>query len=149
VLFRSAEDEARATGQWVEPDRTKPAETTQERTGLGLSKNVPIDAEDARHKRALVITLDHVTASIYRGNVLSVSGRITEAGAHTAAAGLRVEVALGVPGQERNLLLGVTVTDAQGYFQGGYGVPMSVDLGDYELRVITPGNHDYLPAIAE
>jgi len=141
-----AEHLERAQGRWVEPNRDSTARTSTERSGLGLSKRVPMNADDARGKRALTITLDHTANSIYRGGMLQVSGRVIDE-ARAAVAGIRIEVALGEPNTERNLLLGVTVSNEQGYFQGSYGIPTTINVGDYELRVITPGDDRHLPAV--
>lgn len=135
-----------AQGRWVEPDHASPAATSSERTGLGLSKRAAISADEARGKKSLAITLDHTAGSIYRGGMLQVSGRVID-DTRTPVAGMRIEVALGRPNEERNLLLGVTVSTELGYFQGSYGIPTTIDVGDYELRVITPGDDRYLPTV--
>jgi hypothetical protein len=47
------------------------------------------------------------------------------------------------------MLLGIAVTDAQGHFRGRFGVPKDLDVGDYRLIVITPGDARYAPALAQ
>ena len=47
------------------------------------------------------------------------------------------------------MLLGVMVTDEAGGFSGELSLPRDLSPGDYRLIVLTPGNAQYLPALAE
>jgi hypothetical protein len=94
------------------------------------------------------LTLDHRRASVLRGAKLAISGRAQDASG-AGIAGLRVEVSLASPERRARMLLGVGVSDGQGYFRGSYGVPLDLDVGDYQLVVLTPGNEAHLPAIAQ
>lgn len=145
VAQHTRDDLTKAAGRWVETQRDQPANDPNARTGIGLTE-VESTETNTEGKIGLRIALDRVAGSIYRGGTLRVSGRVTD-DSGTAVADMRVETALR-QGQDRNLLLGVTVSDAQGYFQGNYGIPLGIDVGDYELRVISPGDDRYLPAIA-
>jgi len=140
-------DLARATGRWVEPSHDKRAGADGEKLGLGLSKRLPVKAEDIRGKQAMRITIDHNTESVYRGDTLQVTGHVTDT--HGAPlSGMRIEVALTRPGQERSFLLGVVASAEDGTFTGSFGVGPSLAHGDYQLRVVSPGNDTYLPAVA-
>lgn len=138
----------RAEGQWVSPDHDNPATRASERTGVGLSERAATSADDTQGKLGLLIELDRTPGDIYRGGMLQVSGRVIDQGRDPVAA-MRIEIALKQPLDERSLLLGVTVSDEQGYFSGSYGVPTTLDVGQYKLRVTTPGNARYLPAVAQ
>ncbi|MEM9193922.1 MAG: transglutaminase domain-containing protein [Myxococcota bacterium] len=92
------------------------------------------------------LTLNESEYDVFRGRTISVNGRATAASSGLGAEGLRLEVRLRGDGQE--MPLGVTVTRAEGHFQGSFGVPPDIAVGEYELMVTTPGNETYFPATA-
>jgi hypothetical protein len=84
----------------------------------------------------------------YRGRTLDLRGRIVDASGE-GVAGLRVEVLLDQPDSNVGpLRLGLTLTHDDGWFAGTFGIPVDVDVGEYPLRVRTPGDATHAPAEA-
>ncbi len=94
--------------------------------------------------RPVRLHLDQDYYDVHRGRTLVVIGRATDPD-ERGAEGLRVEVLLR---DDREQLLGVTVTEAGGLFRASVGVPPNLPVGDYRLVVRTPGDERYLPATA-
>ncbi|MCA9580467.1 MAG: hypothetical protein KC416_01655 [Myxococcales bacterium] len=92
----------------------------------------------------LRVELDRRDYQVFRGRTLVLSGRIVD-GRDRGIPNLRVEVSLD---DTVSHLLGVTATQAHGYFQVEVGVPPEQAVGEYRLRVRTPGNDRYPPAEA-
>jgi len=88
------------------------------------------------------VQLTTSSPEVLRGRALDIQGRIVD-DAGSAVARMRVEVLLSGRGER---LLGVAVTDAQGRFFGGFGVPHDLPVGDYRLVVRTPGDATHRPA---
>jgi hypothetical protein len=101
-------------------------------------------AEDEQARRPLVLTVERSHYEVFRGREVPISGR-TASPDGDGVAGLRVEVLLRGPVE---VLLGVTVSQEHGWFEGRFGVPPDLEVGDYRLVVRTPGNEDYAPAMA-
>jgi hypothetical protein len=94
---------------------------------------------------SIPVNLQLMTApdTTFRGNTLKVSGRAD--GPEGPAAKLRVEVGLARAGGY--LLLGATVTDAEGNFSGEFLVPAELgQLGLYDISLRTPGDATYAPS---
>jgi hypothetical protein len=84
----------------------------------------------------------------YRGRTLDLRGRIVDARGE-GVAGLRVEVSLDDPGgRAPSRRLGLTLTHDQGWFAGTFGIPVDVEVGEYPLRVRTPGDATHAAAEA-
>jgi len=92
---------------------------------------------------AVRLSADATAYTAFRGRNLTVTGRATNDDG-TGIPGLRVEALLRAPGTQR--LLGVTVTDAHGYFRGDFGVPPELAAGTYELGLRFPGDATWSPA---
>jgi hypothetical protein len=138
-------------GRWVEPGRAQvvPGASDDASYSAAPGEQVMAHEQGAMTERSPVrLTLDHRRASVLRGAKLAISGRAQDASG-AGIAGLRVEVSLASPERRARMLLGVGVSDGQGYFRGSYGVPLDLDVGDYQLVVLTPGNEAHLPAIAQ
>jgi transglutaminase-like putative cysteine protease len=101
-----------------------------------------VTSGSTRARRRMSLHVDRERYEVFRGRTIAVSGRATS-GAGDGLPGMRVEVLLG---GDREVLLGVTVTENGGYFQGSFGVPPSLDTGEYRLLVRSPGDESYLPA---
>lgn len=101
--------------------------------------------EEAGARRPIVLTVERQHFDVYRGRNVDISGRATELGAE-GASGLRIEVHITRGGFDR--LLGVTVTDDNGWFRGTFGVPSDQPVGDYRLLIRSPGDARHLPATA-
>lgn len=126
------------------PPAAAEARTTR-RTPAALDQLLgePSTSEEPR-ARPVRLRLDRERYDVYRGRRLVVTGRATDPD-EQGAEGLRVEVLLR---DERERLLGVTVTEAGGLFRAAVGVPPDLPVGDYRLIVRTPGDERYLPATA-
>jgi hypothetical protein len=96
----------------------------------------------------VTIAIDQREASVLRGGTLDLSGGVASLTGEPAS-GLRVEISLLAEARRERMLLGVTVSDARGRFQGAFDVPPDLPVGEYRLVVITPGSERFLPAIAE
>jgi transglutaminase-like putative cysteine protease len=105
-------------------------------------------AADGHARKPVTLTLKDRVATVLRGGTLSVSGRLTDAQG-SGLSGLRVEVSIAARTRKERMLLGVTVSDEDGYFRAALGVPPGLDVGDYQLVVLTPGDAEYLPVVAE
>jgi hypothetical protein len=47
------------------------------------------------------------------------------------------------------MLLGVSVSDGDGYFRAAFGVPPDLAVGDYRLVVVSECDARHLPVIAQ
>lgn len=101
-------------------------------------------------RQPLTLRLERTRSVAQRGGVMRVAGQLRD-GRGLGRPGMRIEVSLASDddADASRLLLGVTVTDADGAFRAELGLPPDLALGDYRLQVVAPGNADYLPATAE
>ena len=134
-------------GRWVSPAEDAASAQADGRASFmaGPSANgspVPPSREP------LQLALAQRQLSALRGQNLLVAGEARALGGKRVA-GLRIEISLAAEGRRDRLLLGVSVTDADGAFVAQLGVPPDLDPGDYRLVVVTPGNETYSPAVAE
>jgi hypothetical protein len=136
-------------GRWVGPAQAGGSDSAQ---GTG---NAPfmstVDAprgRDQSDRAALQVTLQARRFEALRGNALALKGNVHDASG-LGVAGLRVEVSLAADGRRERMLLGVSVTGADGGFGGEFSIPPDLAPGDYRLVVVTPGNAKYQPALAE
>jgi hypothetical protein len=84
------------------------------------------------------LRVDPPSGDVRRGYPLHVSGQVrTSAG---PCPNVRVDVGLVGPSLPMGVTLGSLSTDEQGSFTGAVVVPRDFGLGDYELRVSTPGD---------
>ena len=147
---------AELAGRWVKPDPSAEAVQASGRATFmaepdarGKDRSGRTAADNSTSGRVpLAITLDQRHPSVLRGTQLHVTGRVQEADG-TGISGLRIEVSLAADDRRERMLLGVTVSAAHGAFDGVFGVPPDVSVGDYRLVVITPGDTRHLPALAE
>jgi hypothetical protein len=151
--------DAQLEGRWLPPAEGDPnnavtsAAGPRPLTGHAHDANAgaPEDGLPPPKPRApLTVALDALHTRVLRGQRLEVSGRITESGgAGQGVAGLRVEVSFAAEERRDRLLLGIAVTGEGGAFAGSFGVPTDLQLGDYRLVVLTPGDAEHAPAMAE
>jgi transglutaminase-like putative cysteine protease len=137
-------------GRWVAPS-TQTSTAAQAKPGEQASFMRPRGSNAAQSlggRAPLALSLAERHHSVLRGNELRVAGHVQNA-AGQGVSGLRIEVSLAMDGRRERMLLGVTVSGEQGAFDAGFGVPPDLAVGDYRLVVVTPGNAEYLPAIAE
>jgi hypothetical protein len=103
--------------------------------------------EPANGQRQSEVTVAAVDGEVRRGLPLHLSGTVASEGAPCAH--LRVDVVM-VPHLERRgssaspsvqgVPIGSLSTDARGKYDGAVVVPRDLALGDYDLKVVTPGD---------
>lgn len=154
------------TGRWLNPDSvmhdesTANAERSDERAGEQTSEdgeasgqNGSRAAQEGRSggrrvpKQTLAIQLEERSPSALRGGEVSLAGRVEDAASH-GVAGVRVEVWISAQRRDERMLLGVCLTDSSGAFHASLGVPPDLQVGDYRLLVLTPGDSHYAAAFA-
>ncbi len=98
-------------------------------------------------RRPLSMRVTRYLPEVMRGGSLELEGEVRgEQG--EPIAGLRVEISLSEVDAPHAVLLGVTVSDAEGRFRGKFAVPPQLDPQDYALVVVTPGDSTYRAARA-
>lgn len=110
--------------------------------GTGAPGGTGATGTAAAERRGVRVQLTTSSPEVLRGRALELQGRIVD-DAGGPVRQMRVEVLLAGRGER---LLGVAVTDAQGRFFGGFGVPHDLPVGDYRLVVRTPGDARHRPA---
>ncbi len=95
-------------------------------------------------RRVVKLQLDDRKYEAFRGRTMVVSGRALDAQGGGASE-LRIEVRTST---SDGPLLGVTATDAHGWFHGSFGIPANTPVGDYRLWVGSPGDRRYAPTAA-
>ncbi len=142
--------EADVQGRWVSP-----SDSAGQAPGQALFMSGPNprasasgDAGKPDARKPLTIALSDRTTSVLRGGKLALTGKLSDATGHGVPQ-LRVEVSLAAKTRKDRMLLGVTVTDEEGYFRASLGIPPDLAVGDYKLVVLSPGNTHYLPVIAQ
>jgi len=143
-------------GRWLPPAEGDPngavssAAGPRPLTGQAQPGAAAGQDEPPKPRTPLAIALDDLQTRVWRGKRLEVAGRITRGGSATAGvSGLRVEVSFAAEARRDRLLLGIAVTGDDGRFKGSFGVPTDLELGDYRLVVLTPGDAEHAPAMAE
>jgi hypothetical protein len=131
-------------GRWVGPAGS----AVDQGAALFLAGSRMGGPADARGRKALTLQLKDGNATVLRGGKLVVTGRLM-AGDGKGIAELRVEISIASALRKERMLLGVTVSDEDGYFRASLGVPLDLDVGDYRLVVLSPGSSEYLPVVAE
>jgi hypothetical protein len=122
-------------------DASNPSNPSDSAAASTGSSTTP-GAARATERSGLRVELTAASPEVLRGRALDVAGRIVDDQGR-AVGRMRVEVLLSGRGER---LLGVAVTDAQGHFFGGFGVPPDLAVGDYRLVVRTPGDARHRPA---
>jgi hypothetical protein len=131
-------DDAAASGT----NGSEAASGTRSSAGSGTASSSGTGGTAAAERRGVRVQLTTSSPEVLRGRALEIQGRVVD-DAGTAVGRMRVEVLLAGRGER---LLGVAVTDAQGRFFGGFGVPHDLPVGDYRLVVRTPGDAQHRPA---
>ena len=117
--------------------------------------NTPADATASSADQApgntklpLQVSLDDRRMSALRGGKLVLTGRLSDSTARGVAE-LRVEVWIVRPSAHERMLLGVSVTDSDGYFRTSFAIPPDLDVGDYRLVVASEGDATHLPVVSD
>ena len=105
-------------------------------------------AANADGKSPLRVAIADRRMSAVRGGKLVLTGRVTDAG-ERGVAELRVEVWIAREKRQERMLLGVSVTDADGYFRAAFGVPPDLEVGDYRVVVVSQGDTAHQPVVSE
>jgi hypothetical protein len=100
------------------------------------------------HRKPLSLRVTRYVPEVMRGGTIELEGEV-HGDQGNGVAGLRVEISLSEQDAPRAVLLGVTVSDAQGQFRGKFAVPPQLDPQDYALVVVTPGDGTYRAARAD
>lgn len=137
-------------GRWIEPEAAPGSASApgSDRASASPPPTATWAMPALGDRRPLRIRLDQGRIEVRRGRKLAVTGRVEDA-ERAGVAGLRVEVSLAAKGRADRLLLGVTVTGDGGYFRGAFGVPPDLEVGDYRLLAVTPGDSAHLPAATQ
>ncbi len=110
----------------------------------------PLDADAGvgnpeRPPASLTLEL-RTTSSVFRGNPVTLHGRVEADGAPCAHA--RVDVALSLPNR-RARPIGSLSADAKGVYSGQVVIPLDADVGEYDIVVSTPGDARCGPGTAQ
>jgi hypothetical protein len=84
------------------------------------------------------VSLGSSDARVRRGEAIRVSGKVDVDG--TGCGQLRVDVTLKQVDSAASAPVGSLTTDANGVFDGGLFLPLGFPVGDYDVRVATPGD---------
>jgi transglutaminase-like putative cysteine protease len=147
------------TGRWLNPDSVQrdsssgsgdPGEDGTASQDNAAARQVAEGRSGGRRqpRQSLAIQLDERTPSALRGGEVSLSGRVEDAASNNGVAGVRVEVWISAQRRDERMLLGVCVSEASGAFHVSLGVPPDLQVGDYRLLVLTPGDSRYAAAVA-
>jgi hypothetical protein len=131
-------------GRWLtEPEpRSEPAlQNSAKHTTEG-------DATVTPDKVPLHVALSDRRMNALRGGKQVLTGRIADRNEHGIPE-LRVEVWIARSKPRERMLLGVTTTDAEGYFRAAFGVPPDLAVGDYRMVVVSPGDEHYQAVISD
>ncbi|HKP56723.1 MAG TPA: transglutaminase-like domain-containing protein [Polyangiales bacterium] len=108
----------------------------------------PAARESRNPKRPLSLSLEQQAFTALRGTELQLAGRVRNEAAE-GVSGLRVEIWIASPRRDERMLLGVCVSEGNGEFHASLGVPSDLQVGDYRLVVLTPGDARYAAAVAQ
>lgn len=100
-------------------------------------------------KTGTTVVVTGATSEGFRGETVDIEGRVTGHDG-TALGGVRVDVYLAPIGRggDDAVMVGRTVTAADGSFLAHVPLPYDLDLAEYEAFAATPGNKDYQPAVS-
>jgi hypothetical protein len=139
-------DPAGLTGRWL-PQNTSAPQRAANPQAAAADGSMSQETDGAA-KTPLRVILDDRRMSSVRGGKLVLTGRMLD-DAQRGVADLRVEVWITRDKQRERMLLGVSVSDADGYFRAAFGVPPDLAVGDYRLVVVSEGDAHHLPVIAQ
>jgi hypothetical protein len=143
-------DAAGLTGRWL-PQNTSAPQRTVNPPSAAADRSMSQETDSAANpgaKTPLRVILDDRRMSSLRGGKLVLTGRMLD-DAERGVADLRVEVWITRDKQRERMLLGVSVSDGDGYFRAAFGVPPDLAVGDYRLVVVSGGDARHLPVIAQ
>jgi hypothetical protein len=142
-------------GRWVPPaDSLEGAPAPESSAFAGPDGRVEeydgsaAEAARGEARTPLSIVVDQRRSRVLRGRRLAITGRVTGPDG-AGVADQRVELSLASPDRQERMLLGVTVTAADGYYKTTVGIPPELSVGEYRLVAIAPGDASHGPAVAE
>lgn len=105
-------------------------------------------AETSEDQSPTQLSVQFGGATLRRGERFSLSGTARQPTGNACAL-MRIEIELVERTSKATFGIGTLVTDAKGKYGGELVVPNRVPVGDYEVTVSTPGNHECAPATAK
>jgi hypothetical protein len=149
----SDQQKAEAREPLVEDPSASPTDTNRSTDPVtpGPGRTLPKPTvEDVQGKTKVAISVDRVDGSAYRGEIITVGGKLAAEG--KPVGGLRVDVYLASsfaasPDQAR--LVGQTVTRPDGSYELAVTLPKDLDLGEHTVYAATPGNGTFAMSISE
>jgi len=117
---------------------------------IGPGTELPqLAAEAMENKRRTRLTVDYVDANAFRGETMTVRGRLVSEG--KGLGGQRIDIYLAPDGRSGNEAHFVdrTVTEPSGEFTVFAQVPGQLDLQGYEVFASTPGDSRFAPALSD
>jgi hypothetical protein len=106
------------------------------RAGRESDADVPRSSGDDRPRST--VSLRSSDARVRRGEAIRVSGKVDVDG--SGCGELRVDVTLKRVESGASTPVGSLTTDANGVFEGSLFLPLGFPVGDYDVRVATPGD---------
>jgi hypothetical protein len=129
------------------PDPRAPRAAEEgEPTEMDLTDDEGEPPPEAPPKRPTQISVHTSARTVFRGERISIWGRVTARG--DAAADLRVELYVSRDGKVSDALLGATVSGADGRFSVSLPVPMALKAGEYRIYAATPGGQHHEASIS-
>jgi transglutaminase-like putative cysteine protease len=117
---------------------------------IGPGTELPALAEDAmKNKRRTRLEVSYVDANAFRGETMTVRGRLVSDG--KGLGGQRVDIYLAPDGRSGNEahFIDRTVTEPNGEFTVFAQVPAELALQGYEVFASTPGDSRFAPALSD
>lgn len=142
--FEAAPEPQGLDGAMRQGGETRPSGDRRLRPTLAENVSEPELASDDGRK-PLTLRVTSWLSEVMRGSSLELEGEV-RGERNVPVPGLRIEVSLSELDAPRAVLLGVTVSDADGRFRGTFAVPAQLNPADYALVVVTPGDATYRAA---
>jgi len=134
-----------------QPGRAPPQVTEDPRNlMIGPGTELPqLAPESMQNKRRTRLTVDYVDENAFRGETMTVRGRLVSEG--KGLGGQRIDIYLAPDGRSGNeaLFIDRTVTEPSGEFTVFAQVPAQLDLQGYEVFASTPGDSRFAPALSD
>lgn len=129
-----------------------PAQTAEDPRNLmiGPGTELPqLAPETMQNKRRTRLSVDYVDANAFRGETMTVRGRLVSEG--KGLGGQRIDIYLAPDGRSGNeaVFIDRTVTEPSGEFTVFTQVPAQLALQGYEVFASTPGDSRFAPALSD
>ncbi len=117
---------------------------------IGPGTELPqLAPESMQNKRRTRLSVDYVDANAFRGETMTVRGRLVSEG--KGLGGQRIDIYLAPDGRSGNeaVFIDRTVTEPSGEFTVFAQVPAQLGLQGYEVFASTPGDSRFAPALSD